>query len=696
MPEAVGDSMPENWNDLAGDLESAGDDAVDRLAAAALANPDPQAAPFLIRALRGAVSESSKRAAGIALAINATPGDSDAVEALEEAYRQARQNASLGPALLRCLGLQGIRCATARAAAISEVQRLKPTDTTFLLTAAAKVAGLLLGEQDDPGLRKKLADLLQVDDLGVQAEAHYQLALLALADAFGARTHDELLSELAKSQDGLDAAADLEEVRPDAVLVGLLVRLVLQFDAIESDRQAASSAVKELTNRIRGEVGGAGARVFQGYRSAAAVRFAARALDIAEALDSAAAEVASAARWTNFDLSVVRLAECFDLIRSSPEMFLGVGRLTEGMGKIADRVMKPRVGPVLRHKVGRESLAQVISNYRQLNGEAVILTGLLALQEAELEAERAPGTRLSDEKHGKLAALAAKVQLTPDELVDEMVVVVSEDQGAEWAVKVGVLPQSILSKVKGSGMPQTDVVLVTVNEHETQAVLEAFERVTGAKAITVPLDGRVYRNLGTVKGATVFHALSEMGSGSLGAMQSTVDKLIRALDPAAVIAVGIAFGVNEEKQDIGDILISKQLRPYELQRYGADIKLRGDKPHASTWLIDHFSGFAQASWEGAKIRSGVILSGEKLIDDIDYRNQLLEFESEAIGGEMEGAGLYVSCQEHKRDWIVIKAICDWADGNKARNKDARQKKAAVNAAEFLIQAMQYAPIKRES
>jgi nucleoside phosphorylase len=691
----VGDSVPENWNDLASDIESGGDGTVNRLAAAALDNPDPRAAPFLIRALRAAISESSKRAAAVALSVSAAPGDSDAVEVMEEAYRQARQNASLGPALLRCLGLQGLRCATARAAAISEMQRLKPTDTTFLLTAAAKVAGLLLGEQDDQGLRKKLADLLQVDDLGVQAEVHYQLALLALADAFGATTHEELLSGLAKARDGFDTAVELEEVRPDAVLVGLLVRLVLQFDAIESDRQAASSSVKELTNRIRAEVGGAGARVFQGYRSDATVRFAARALDIAEALDSAATEVASAVRWTNFDRSVVRLAECFNLIRSSPEMFLGMGRLTEGMGKIADRVMKPRLGPVLLHKVGRESLAQVISNYRQLNGEDDILTGLLALQEAELEAERAPGTRLSDEKQCKLAALAAKVQLTPDELVDGMVVVVSEDQGAEWAVKVGVLPQSILSKVKGTGMPQTDVVLVTVNEHETQAVLEAFERVTGAEATTVPLDGRVYRNLGTVKGATVFHAISEMGSGSLGAMQSTVDKLIRALDPAAVIAVGIAFGVNEKKQDIGDILVSKQLRPYELQRYGEDIKLRGDKPHASPWLINHFDGFAQASWEGAKVRSGVILTGEKLIDNIDYRNQLLELESGAIGGEMEGAGLYVSCQEHKRDWIVIKAICDWADGNKGRNKDARQKNAAANAAEFVIQALQYAPLKRQ-
>ena len=77
---------------------------------------------------------------------------------------------------------------------------------------------------------------------------------------------------------------------------------------------------------------------------------------------------------------------------------------------------------------------------------------------------------------------------------------------------------------------------------------------------------------------------------------------------------------------------------------------------------------------------------------IDYRDQLLAVEREAVGGEMKGAGLYVSSHEHKVDWIVIKAICDWADGHKSKNKTARQKKAAGTAAQFVIQALQYAPL----
>jgi nucleoside phosphorylase len=241
-----------------------------------------------------------------------------------------------------------------------------------------------------------------------------------------------------------------------------------------------------------------------------------------------------------------------------------------------------------------------------------------------------------------------------------------------------------------------DVVLVTVNKHETRAVLDAFEAATGSEAVPVSLEDRVYHDLGTLKGTRVFHAISEMGSGGPGGMQQTVDKLIRALDPGAVIAVGIAFGVDENEQAIGAILLSKQLRLYELQRVGKESKiiLRGSRPDASSRLLSHFGGFGQTKWKGATVKSGVILTGEKLVDNVDYRTQLLSFESESIGGEMEGAGLYVSGHDHKFDWIVLKAICDFADGNKGKEKEERQKLAAKSAAQFLVEALLYTPLKR--
>ncbi len=175
------------------------------------------------------------------------------------------------------------------------------------------------------------------------------------------------------------------------------------------------------------------------------------------------------------------------------------------------------------------------------------------------------------------------------------------------------------------------MVLITVNEHETKAVHDAFLEATGTEGVPVSLEGQLYHNLGTINGTTVYHAISEMGSSGPGAMQQAVDKAIRALDPGAVIAVGIAFGVDEKDQSLGDILLSRQIQLYDLQRAGTEIILRGDKAHATPRLINHFDVFNQVRWKGPKVRPGLILSGEKLIDNQDYRDQLVKLQVEALG-----------------------------------------------------------------
>lgn len=234
---------------------------------------------------------------------------------------------------------------------------------------------------------------------------------------------------------------------------------------------------------------------------------------------------------------------------------------------------------------------------------------------------------------------------------------------------------------------RADVLLITVNKIETSAVRTAFRAAVGHDPVPVEIDKRVYWKLGTVKGAEVYHAFSEMGSTGPGGSQQAVDRAIRALSPAAVFAVGVAFGVDEKEQKIGDILFSTQLQLYEPQRVGKKIILRGDKPHASTWLINLLTGTARFGWAGAAVRSGLVLTGEKLVDNPELRAKLIKLVPEAIGGEMEGGGLYVSSHDHKVDWIVVKAICDWGM-NKGTRKKQRQEIAAKNAAEFVLQALQ--------
>src|SRR5207248_1446749 len=131
---------------------------------------------------------------------------------------------------------------------------------------------------------------------------------------------------------------------------------------------------------------------------------------------------------------------------------------------------------------------------------------------------------------------------------------------------------------------QADVLIVTVTKVESQAVLEVFKQATGKESKPVALGDTIYRDLGKVNGARVFMVRSEMGAGGLGAAQQTVYEGIEQLSPSAVIMAGIAFGVDHEKQAIGDILVSQHLRLYELQRVGTDhdgkpkITARGSRP----------------------------------------------------------------------------------------------------------------------
>lgn len=246
---------------------------------------------------------------------------------------------------------------------------------------------------------------------------------------------------------------------------------------------------------------------------------------------------------------------------------------------------------------------------------------------------------------------------------------------------------------------KADVLIVTVSEVESRAVIEVFREATGKEAKPEPIGDRIYLDLGEVEGARVYMTVSGMGTGGVDGSQEGVRKGIEALSPTAVIMTGIAFGINEKKQTIGDVLVSKQLMLYDIQRVGTgkkgklEIIPRGDRPSSSAWLFNRFK-VAILSWdeEKSKVRLGLILSGDKLVDSKDFRGQLLKFEPEAVGGEMEGAGVYVACENNNVDWVLVKAICDWADGKKVEDKATRQKLAADNAAAFVLHALQQGPL----
>jgi len=227
------------------------------------------------------------------------------------------------------------------------------------------------------------------------------------------------------------------------------------------------------------------------------------------------------------------------------------------------------------------------------------------------------------------------------------------------------------------------ILLCTATDLETETF---YDVVNGRGFVPKIVPGKelAFHYIGTVRSAEIFLVQTQMGSGGSGGSGLTTLDAIDELEPDVIVAVGICFGANSEKQNIGDILISRQVQCYELQRVGDDkIIPRGDKMPASPLLISRFDA-EKVNWKHSKVHTGLILSGDKLVDNSKFKKKLLKQEPEAIGGEMEGAGILAASYRRKVDWVIVKGICDWGEAKDSKD----QALAAHNAVSYCWQIIE--------
>jgi nucleoside phosphorylase len=167
-------------------------------------------------------------------------------------------------------------------------------------------------------------------------------------------------------------------------------------------------------------------------------------------------------------------------------------------------------------------------------------------------------------------------------------------------------------------------------------------------------------------------------------------EMIQAWELAAVIMVGIAFGKDSAKQAIGNVLVSERIVPYEPQRIGlTSNEDRGSETSAGAVLLNRFRnvvGWCFKAPDGRQcgFQTGPILSGEKLVDNPEFKRKLFERYPTAVGGEMEGAGVAAAAERKHCEWIVVKAICDWGDGTKTKMHQGFAAAASVDLVEHVL------------
>lgn len=240
------------------------------------------------------------------------------------------------------------------------------------------------------------------------------------------------------------------------------------------------------------------------------------------------------------------------------------------------------------------------------------------------------------------------------------------------------------------------ILLVTAAKPEKEALLSVMRPKSGKGELDHAIGKNVTYNIGLFGKYLVAHVFCE-NQGSLKEKASilTIQEALQEIKPKAVIMIGIAFGANKEKQKIGDVLISKAVQSYDCVKVKTDpdgsiqIEDRNIKKEPGLAIKNQFINFHPET-KNYNIWAGTLLSGEKLLDNKQYKKELLDafsaswaMDLDIVGGEMEGFGLTsVLVGNDNPNWMIVKAISDWADGDKKEKKKERQKLAAHNAVDF--------------
>jgi nucleoside phosphorylase/CheY-like chemotaxis protein len=230
-----------------------------------------------------------------------------------------------------------------------------------------------------------------------------------------------------------------------------------------------------------------------------------------------------------------------------------------------------------------------------------------------------------------------------------------------------------------------DIVIVTATEVEITSVIRFLKPFPKYKSIIKTHIGPETYYIGKFGEYKAVITKCRMGCIGEGAVTLATDQAQRLWQPRAIIMVGIAFGKNAKSQKIGDVLVASRIIFYEAERISNVITYKGVIPPSNTALLNRFENafdwrFLRPDGQKCNLLIGPILSGEKLINDPYFKSSLFKKFPDAIGGEMEGAGLCAASMRAGIPWILVKSICDWADGKK---HDKHQPLAAAAAASLV-------------
>ena len=235
------------------------------------------------------------------------------------------------------------------------------------------------------------------------------------------------------------------------------------------------------------------------------------------------------------------------------------------------------------------------------------------------------------------------------------------------------------------------MIIHVVNDNEFQA---ATTYITAPNSTDGSGNGTRFCGgiLGMFAGIKIALIQTRPGANSGTDMREKITKL--GLKCEYIIAVGVCFAFDTKTHLLSDILIANRITSTEDYKFaGSEVRLRGSRYELEGYLnevfcreIYNWDFKVSSSNRPSKPCCGLFLSGPILFSSEDEQEKFKRAEPEAIGGEMEGYQLLkLKDDEIVKEIIVIKAIADYGDEDKAKNWQFTAAMAAFDFVQSMIE-----------
>lgn len=238
-------------------------------------------------------------------------------------------------------------------------------------------------------------------------------------------------------------------------------------------------------------------------------------------------------------------------------------------------------------------------------------------------------------------------------------------------------------------LSRVKIMIITANEIERNSLFAYFKHHNLHHIIRISKGNLVYHFFKIGKNRVVHIEPAIAGSYAKGGAASAISEAINTVHPKIIISLGVAYGSNFKKNEIGDVLVGRQHFSYDKSAKVSDGEIGIKMLHveeADDYMLNRFKANVSLEEKTKGIFDnefqtilGNMVTGEFVVDSIELRRMIFSpFQPFGIiGGEMEAYGIFEEVKLHKGiHCIMMKGICDWGAG---KNSNIKTKKIIADS-----------------